>query len=211
MDKEQLGKLIAELRKKHNLTQKELAEQLNVIPSTVCKWERGINSPDISCISKLSQTLEVSYEDLLNPEEALLRLTGSVDASEFVIEAPVKRRKTYCLPTSLWFAGGACAVLLLLMVGMGLYQHIYSRFTVVDTRYNYNGDFGVTYEMSVVCHEGYSLDALDAYTNQVRTEWYDNQYASDATAIDIALYYDRESARNWGATEDYIVLVKSPE
>lgn len=211
MDKEQLGILIAELRKQHNLTQKELAEKLSVIPSTVCKWERGINSPDISCISKLSQALEVSYEDLLNPEEALLRLTDSAKESTPTEEIPAKKRRSRNLHLSLWFAGGACAALLLLIVGLGLYRHICSQFTVVDTRYNYNGDFGVTYEMSVVCHEGYSLDALDAYTDKVRTEWYDNQYASDATAIDIALYYDIESALNWGATHDYIVLVKSPE
>ena len=47
MNQIKIGKFIAECRKKQNLTQKELAEKLNITDRAVSKWERGINLPDI--------------------------------------------------------------------------------------------------------------------------------------------------------------------
>ena len=41
MDNIKFGKLILKLRKKQNMTQKELAEKLNVTDKAVSKWERG--------------------------------------------------------------------------------------------------------------------------------------------------------------------------
>ena len=40
---EKFGLFVAELRKKKNLTQKELAEKLYVSDKTVSKWERGVS------------------------------------------------------------------------------------------------------------------------------------------------------------------------
>jgi len=39
--KETMGQVIRRLRKEHNLTQEELAEQLNVSNQAVSKWECG--------------------------------------------------------------------------------------------------------------------------------------------------------------------------
>ena len=41
MDNIKCGKLILKLRKEKNMTQKELAEKLNVTDKAVSKWERG--------------------------------------------------------------------------------------------------------------------------------------------------------------------------
>lgn len=41
MDNIKFGKLILKLRKEKNMTQKELAEKLNVTDKAVSKWERG--------------------------------------------------------------------------------------------------------------------------------------------------------------------------
>lgn len=38
--KGQLGKRIAELRKQSGMTQREMAERLQVTTSALCKWER---------------------------------------------------------------------------------------------------------------------------------------------------------------------------
>ena len=41
MDNEKIGRLICSLRKEKNLTQLQLASQMNISDKTVSKWERG--------------------------------------------------------------------------------------------------------------------------------------------------------------------------
>ncbi|MBQ8041365.1 MAG: helix-turn-helix transcriptional regulator [Lachnospiraceae bacterium] len=48
LDKEKVGKFIAELRKERGMTQKELAEQLKVSDKTVSRWETANGMPDVS-------------------------------------------------------------------------------------------------------------------------------------------------------------------
>ncbi len=192
MDKEIFGRLIMQLRMKQNLNQKELAEKLNVIPSTVCKWERGINAPDITCLSRLSKVLEVSYDELLNPAETLKRLQNPSNKHRF--------------PKYFWHCVCAASAFVICFTCMYLYLH--PRFTVIDTRYNYNGDFGVTYEMSVIGPKKISADAMNNYADKIRKGWNANEYATEAEAIDISLYTDKETASNWGIAEQYFVLIK---
>lgn len=68
MDCVKVGLLITELRKEHKLTQKQLADKLNLSDKTVSKWERGIGCPDISILSNLSEILSVNLESLLEGE-----------------------------------------------------------------------------------------------------------------------------------------------
>lgn len=68
MDKERTGQLITELRKEKGLTQKQLAEALNVTDKAVSKWERGLSFPDISMLEPISQTLDISIMELLAGE-----------------------------------------------------------------------------------------------------------------------------------------------
>ncbi len=42
MNQEKFGKFIKDIRKKHNLTQKQLADKYNVTYQAVSKWENGI-------------------------------------------------------------------------------------------------------------------------------------------------------------------------
>ena len=53
MDKERTGQLITELRKEKGLTQKQLADALNVTDKAVSKWERGLSFPDISMLEPI--------------------------------------------------------------------------------------------------------------------------------------------------------------
>ncbi len=65
-EENQVGALIAELRKEQGLTQKQLAEQLGVTDKAVSKWERGAGYPDITLLSKLAAALHISTGELLN-------------------------------------------------------------------------------------------------------------------------------------------------
>ena len=60
-----LGSNIAGLRKKSDITQDQLAEQLGVSVSAVSQWENGRTMPDISAIPVLCHIFNVSSDELL--------------------------------------------------------------------------------------------------------------------------------------------------
>ena len=70
MDKERTGQLITELRKEKGLTQKQLADALNVTDKAVSKWERGLSFPDISMLEPIAQTLDISIMEILAGEKS---------------------------------------------------------------------------------------------------------------------------------------------
>ena len=69
MNQEKIGKFIKDLRKKNNLTQKELADKYNVTYQAVSKWENGKNMPDISLLKSMSKDFNVSLEELFEGEK----------------------------------------------------------------------------------------------------------------------------------------------
>ena len=65
-----IGQTIKRLRKERNLTQDELAEQLNVTAQAVSKWENETGMPDISQIIPLASVFGVSTDILFGIEGA---------------------------------------------------------------------------------------------------------------------------------------------
>ena len=59
------GKTIKELREKRQITQKELAEKINVSDKAVSKWETGKGLPDIAIVEDLAKALGTSITELL--------------------------------------------------------------------------------------------------------------------------------------------------
>ncbi len=59
-----IGEKIAELRKLKNMTQRELAEKLNVSDKVISKWETGKSLPDVETMLRLSKVLGVSISEL---------------------------------------------------------------------------------------------------------------------------------------------------
>lgn len=68
MEQEKIGRFIAELRKEKGLTQKKLAEQLNITDKAVSKWECGYSLPDNSVMMNLCNVLGISVNELLSGE-----------------------------------------------------------------------------------------------------------------------------------------------
>lgn len=60
-------KALKELREKSGLTQSELAKALSVNRSSIAKWENYDVYPHAKIISKISEILECSTDDLLRP------------------------------------------------------------------------------------------------------------------------------------------------
>lgn len=68
MDQERIGKFIKEIRKKNNLTQKDLADKYNVTYQAVSKWENGKNMPDTALIKQMSKDFNISLDDIFGGE-----------------------------------------------------------------------------------------------------------------------------------------------
>lgn len=64
-----LSSKLRDLRKKHGLSQKELAEKLMTTQAKVASWENGDSVPDISYIAKLTVLYDVSADYLLKDDK----------------------------------------------------------------------------------------------------------------------------------------------
>ena len=73
MDIAKTGLLIRDLRTKMGMTQKSLADLMNISDKTVSKWERGMGLPDVSLLVELSQIFGVNVDILL---------TGNMNVSD---------------------------------------------------------------------------------------------------------------------------------
>ena len=66
MDQILTGQFIKAMRKEKGLTQRELAERLNISEKTVSKWETGKGLPDVGLMLPLSKVLGISVNELLS-------------------------------------------------------------------------------------------------------------------------------------------------
>lgn len=65
MDQIKTGKFIQEMRKRKNLTQRQLAEMLGISDKTISKWETGNGLPEVGLMPDLCTILEISVNELL--------------------------------------------------------------------------------------------------------------------------------------------------
>ena len=86
MEKKTIGAFIAALRKAGGLTQRELAEKLNVSDKAVSRWERGLGFPDIHSIEPLAAALDVSVLELIQSERIVSAQVTSEDASQAILQ-----------------------------------------------------------------------------------------------------------------------------
>lgn len=70
MNTKEVGQNIAKHRKAKKLTQAQLGEKLQVSHKMISRWETGYTMPDLSYLIPLSEELDISLYELLNPEAA---------------------------------------------------------------------------------------------------------------------------------------------
>ena len=73
----EIGNRIKSVRIRLNLTQEELANQLNVTPQAISRWENNISMPDVSMIPLLAEKLKVSADFLLLDKSNTYKLFDS--------------------------------------------------------------------------------------------------------------------------------------
>ena len=69
-----IGNKIKELRRSKGMSQKDIADKLGVTSQAVSKWENGKNLPDMMMLSRIADILQVSCDELHNPEKTLEKL-----------------------------------------------------------------------------------------------------------------------------------------
>lgn len=89
MQNNKVGNLIRTLRLEKNMTQKQLADKMNISDKAVSKWERGLGLPDISLISELTDLLGIDIPNLL---------VGDMTPNDFV-NGNMKNTKYFVCPT----------------------------------------------------------------------------------------------------------------
>ena len=213
MQKEAFGKLLKILRKKNGLSQKELAERLSVSTSAVSKWENGKNLPDMMMLSRIADILQVSCDELHNPEKTLEKLdnpeflkrnveegdkentenTGENEESE-----PDPQKKNYGRIVRMSFLIGILAIaagmFLIYMAG-----HRKPAFQQIGTRYIDDPLWGRVYDIAYVVDGEMTNDSINVHLDEVRATL--NQEVIDTNIVKTTYYDNKEDATSWKETD----------
>lgn len=63
--KENIRVNLKKYRKEEGLTQKQLAQKLNVAPTTLSSWEQGLSSPDMDMLVLICSTLNIGINKMV--------------------------------------------------------------------------------------------------------------------------------------------------
>ena len=77
-----IGKKLCSLRKEHNMTQVELADQLGISYQAVSNWERGNSMPDISKLPELAAIFDISVVELIGVKSVNNELVECIAKNE---------------------------------------------------------------------------------------------------------------------------------
>ena len=69
LDYKKIGLFLLEKRKLYKLTQKQLADQLNISFQAVSRWEQGISIPSVDLLNDLADLFHVTVDEILKGED----------------------------------------------------------------------------------------------------------------------------------------------
>ena len=177
-----IGNKIKELRRSKGMSQKDIADKLGVTSQAVSKWENGKNLPDMMMLSRIADILQVSCDELHNPEKTLEKLdnpefqkrnveegdkentdnTGENEESE-----PEPQKKNYGRIVRMSFLIGILAIaagmFLIYMAG-----HRKPVFQQIGTRYIDDPLWGRVYEIAYVVNGEMTNDSINVHLDEVR-------------------------------------------
>ncbi len=82
MDYIALGKNIRKARKKHGITQEQLAEMCDITPVFVSQIENAMRKPSFETVCCMAENLKVSVDELINDEKCLYDFTKIIKLLE---------------------------------------------------------------------------------------------------------------------------------
>ncbi len=144
VDQIKIGGFISEIRKEHNMTQRELAEKLGITDRAISKWENGRGLPDVSLMKPLCEILGITVTELLNGERTEANVTlNEVEETVYEVlsdrEIQIKntervKKKYSALRVVTISFGTVIGLVLALMVFSGLRGEGYSIYSAIQTQ-----------------------------------------------------------------------------
>lgn len=113
MNTKETGAFIASLRRERGMTQRQLAERLNVTDKAVSKWETGKGYPDIDSLMSLSETFGVSVNELMYAKR-LNSAKKEIAAQQEIAAALIKSTKSS--RKSKWLIAALVVVVVILVI-----------------------------------------------------------------------------------------------
>lgn len=136
MDNSKTGLFIREMRKEKNMTQKDLAAQLNITDRAVSKWERGLCAPDISLLEPLSQILGCSVAEIISGEKQCQSLSSipsaDPDSTKTIIDYSVKEINRKVSLTKKRYTAGIISAAAVILAAVFLFLYIGGYFNIID-------------------------------------------------------------------------------
>lgn len=192
MQKEQFGILLTTLRKKNGISQKEMAERLSVSTSAVSKWEHGKNLPDMTMLGSIAETLQVSCDELLNPEKTLERLANPEPQKEAL------PKKNHTRVVKIAVLVGILVIAAGILLGF-MIKHREPVYQQIGTRYIDDPDWGYTYEISYVVKGEVTGRSINEYLEEVRNEMDREELGTNV--VKTSYYRNKEDALAWKETD----------
>lgn len=200
MDKQKLGKYIVSLRKKQNMTQKDLADKLHVTVPAISKWERGLNFPDIILLEPLANCFNISVAELLSQSPSG---QSSPEVKEYIQNLIIiamnnvqRRQKVQKKLSRLVIAS---TLIILLLIGILIYMvHFVHKptFQIVKTEYTVSSSTaGLSQEQKlleiyVYTQDNVSQPEIKEHTDSIYEQWQTGIFTDrEIDAIHI-LYFD---------------------
>ena len=166
--------LISSRRKELKMTQKDLAQKLNVSDKTVSKWETGTSYPEITLLATIAKVLEININDLLGVDDLQEKQIIVGEQNTYNEEIITKYKTKIYLTISLIFIG-----LALLLAVRGITNSDLQIIMIV---------LGLAiYAFSIVFFIGNNLDFRGYYKRKFYTHEYDSIFAKFSSII-IAVY-----------------------
>lgn len=128
MDQQKIGKFIRYLRMEQNLTQKQLAEKLNVSSTTISKWESGTYVPEYSNMEMVANFFQISILELMNGEREQQTNAIATDVSK-------EKRKIFT-PRNIILISILLSILIIFSFIFWYIRYAPPRFSVVASYYD---------------------------------------------------------------------------
>ena len=203
MWKEQFGILLTTLRKKNGISQKEMAERLSVSTSAVSKWEHGKNLPDMTMLGSIAETLQVSCDELLNPEKTLERLANSEPQKEAL------PKKNHTRVVKIAVLVGILVIAAGILLGY-MIKHREPVYQQIGTRYIDDPNWGKVYDIAAVVHGRTEEDLLITYMEEVKAQVKEGPELG-TNIVRITYFKKKSDALKWENPQSYSYIFLDAE
>lgn len=197
------GTLLKKLRSDAGLTQKDFASKLNTTDTTVSSWENNKRLPDIPTLRDISQLLDVTYDELLNPTETLEKLKihqNSISISKTVVADKPEPITNPIHFSSKCFLFLGLTILFLVISGsiFVIHSHQQTQFKFMEARTNVETSYGPAYELVYCINTKASDSLLLSHSDSLAEAWKIGTYNDcDENVFVVSYYLSVQDISNW--------------